>query len=567
MAEDIIFSILLFTVLIFLAVFIGKFMALVFEGSRNFLSPIFSPVEKLIYRICRVDPSEEMDWIRYALALLWFNLAGFLLLFIMQLIQGILPFNPQKFGTVQWDLALNTAISFMTNTNWQAYAGESTLTYFTQMVGLTVQNFVSAATGFGAALALFRGFMNKNTTTVGNFWVDLTRATLYVLIPLSVIWTIILSSQGVVQSIGGYVHALTLQGHDQVIAIGPVASQESIKMLGTNGGGFFNANSAHPFENPNWFTNFLELIAILLLPAAFPFMMGYLFKSRKKGFAMFMAMFILLIAGIIFSVITENKGNPVFAKAGISHGINMEGKETRFGVFTSVLWGVMTTAVANGSVNSMHDSFLPLTGLVPMFNMLIGEVIFGGVGVGIIGMLFYAIMTMFLAGLMIGRTPEIYNKKLEIREMIWTLVGIITGPLCALIFTAVACLFPAGLSSRNNGGPHGFSEILYAFASTHGNNGSAFAGLNANTLFYNLMTGAAMLIGRFATIIPALAIAGSLAKKKYIPDTSATFQTSTPLYVVMLVSVVVIFGGLTFFIPFVIGPTLDHLFMYAGRLY
>ncbi len=567
MAGDIIFAIIFFAVMVILAIFVGKFMARVFEGGRTFLSPVFSPLEKSIYRICGIDPSEEMGWKRYALALVWFNLAGFLLLFIIQLAQGLLPFNPQKFGPVRWDTALNTAISFMTNTNWQAYAGESTLSYFTQMAGLTVQNFVSAATGFGAMLALFRGFTRKNADNIGNFWVDMTRTVLYVLIPLSIIWALILASQGVIQTLGGYVNALPLQGHQQMIAMGPVASQEAIKMLGSNGGGFFNVNSAHPFENPNWFTNFLEDLAIVLLPAAFPFTMGYMFKSRRKGAAMFMAMFVLLIAGLIFSVYTEYKGSPILKTAGIVHGVNMEGKETRFGVFASVLWGVTTTAVANGSVNAMHDSFLPLTALVPMFNMLIGEVIFGGVGVGIIGMLFYAFMTMFLAGLMIGRTPEIYNKKLEVREMVWTLVGIITGPLCALIFTAIACVLPGGLSSLNNGGPHGFSEILYAFASAHGNNGSAFAGLNANTVFYNLMTGAAMLIGRTATIIPALAIAGSLAKKKYIPDTSATFQTSTPLYVIMLVSVVVIFGGLTFFIPFVIGPVLDHIFMNAWQLY
>ncbi|MGA2141174.1 MAG: potassium-transporting ATPase subunit KdpA [Brevinematales bacterium] len=567
MMSDIIFAIVLFSVLVLLAVLLGKFMSRVFEGTRTFLTPVFSPLEKLIYMLCRIDPSEEMNWVKYAFALVWFNLAGFLLLFIIQLVQGILPFNPQKFGAVRWDTALNTAISFMTNTNWQAYAGESTLSYFTQMVGLTVQNFVSAATGFGVMLALFRGFTRKTTDNIGNFWVDMTRAVLYVLIPLSIVWAVILSSQGVIQTLGGYVNAITLQGHNQVIAVGPVASQEAIKMLGTNGGGFFNVNSAHPFENPNWFTNFMELLAIMLLPASLPFTMGYMFKSRKKGWAMFMAMFILLIVGIVFSVYTENKGNPIFSKAGIIHGVNMEGKETRFGVFTSVLWGVTTTAIANGSVNAMHDSFLPLTAIFPMFNMLIGEVIFGGVGVGIIGMLFYAFMTMFLAGLMIGRTPEIYNKKLEVREMIWTLVGIITGPLCALIFTAAACMLKDGLAGLNNGGPHGFSEMLYAFASAHGNNGSAFAGLNANTPFYNLMTGAAMLIGRFATIIPALIIAGSLAKKKFIPDTAATFQTTTPLYVVMLVSVVVIFGGLTFFVPFVLGPILDHLLMFAGHLY
>ncbi len=567
MIGNLLFTVLFFAVLIVLALIMGRFMGKVFGGEKTFLSPVLLPVENLIYKSCRINPTDQMNWKQYALALILFNLAGFLFLFILQLIQGVLPLNPQKFGGVRWDTALNTAISFMTNTNWQSYAGESTISYLTQMAGMTVQNFVSAATGFGAALALFRGFTLKNSNTIGNFWVDLTRTVLYVLIPLSLVLSLVLVSQGVVQTLGGYVHASTLQGKEQVIAVGPVAMQEAIKELGNNGGGFFNANSSHPFENPNFLTNFLEILGLLLLPFSFPFMMGFLMKSRGKGIAIFMAMFILLIAGLAGAVYFEMKGNPNLAKLGVVHGANMEGKETRFGIFTSAFFSVATTVTSTGAVNSMHESMLPMTGLVQMFNMGIGEIIFGGVGVGIISMLFYAFMTMFLAGLMIGRTPEIYNKKLEPFEMIMTLIGMLAAPMGVLIFSSLASVLPVALSSLNNAGPHGLSEILYAYASPFGNNGSAFAGLNANTLYYNLSISAAMLIGRFATIIPALAIAGSLAKKKSIADTPATFHTSTPLFVVMLVFIVIVFGGLTFFMPFVLGPVLDQLFMNAGKLF
>ncbi len=567
MSGNAVFLILFFAVLVILAVVLGNYFRKVLSGSRFLLKPLLLPLEKLVYRVCRIDPNEDMDWKRYAVSLILFNLAGLIFLLVLQLVQGILPLNPQKLPGVRFDTALNTAVSFITNTNWQAYGGEYTMSYLTQMIGLTVQNFVSAAVGMSAAVALFRGFTRKNTGGIGNFWADLTRTVVYILLPLSVIWAVLLVSQGVIQNLSAYINAVTLEGGKQVIAMGPVASQEAIKMLGTNGGGFFNANSAHPFENPNFFTNFIELIAIILIPASTPFMMGRFLGSMKKGVAIFMAMLVLFLAGIAFSTYTEYRGNPNFAKIGIIRGANMEGKEERFGIFQSILWAVTTTATANGSVNSMHDSFLPLSAIPPMFNMLIGEVIFGGVGVGIIGMLYYAIMTMFLAGLMIGRTPEIYNKKLETFEMVMTLIGMILAPLSALIFTAWACVYPPALSSLNNGGPHGFSEILYAYASMHGNNGSAFAGLNANTPFFNLTGSLVMLIARFATIIPALAIAGSLARKKIIPDSPSTFRTSGALFVLMLISVIVIFGGLTFFIPFVIGPGLDHIFMKTARLY
>jgi potassium-transporting ATPase potassium-binding subunit len=565
--NDLVYLVLFAAVLVPSAVFIGKFMAGLFLDEKTFLTPILKPVEGWIYKISGIQPKEEMGWKRYAFSLILFNFFGFLFLFLVQLAQGILPLNPRHLPGVRWDLALNTAISFMTNTNWQAYGGETTLSYLTQMLGLTVQNFVSAGTGIAVAAALIRGFIRKNTETIGNFWVDLTRSVLYILIPLAIIWTIVLVSQGAVQTLGNYITAQTLEGQKQTLAVGPAASQVAIKQLGSNGGGYFSANSSHPFENPNAITNFFELLAILLLPAAFPFMMGYMMKSRRKGWAIFSAMAVMFAVVLVFSVYYETKGSPNLLKLGVAHGTNMEGKETRFGVFSSVLWGVSTTATSNGSVNSMHDSFLPMTGLFLMLNMLLGEVIFGGVGVGLVGLLFHAFLTMFLAGLMIGRTPEIFNKKLEPFEMIMMMVGIILPGVMVLIFTSVASVLPAGLAGRNNFGPHGFSEIFYAYASALGNNGSAFAGLNANSLFYNLTSGIGMLIGRFATILPALAIAGSLARKKYVADNPATFQTTSPLFVTVLVFVVLVYGALTFFIPFVLGPVLDQLFMNAGRLF
>jgi K+-transporting ATPase ATPase A chain len=567
MLGDVLFMVLLVAVLLPLAWWIGAYMARVFNGERVFLTPIVLPVERFIYRLCRVDPAEDTGWKKYALALILFNLAGFVFLYLVLVLQGVLPWNPRKFAGVRWDTALNIAVSFMTNTNWQSYGGESTLSYFSQMVGLTVQNFVSAATGFAAAVALIRGFTRKTAQTIGNFWVDLTRSVLYILLPLAILMTLLLVSQGVVQTFSDYVHVKTLSGAQQTIAVGPAASQIAIKQLGSNGGGFFNANSAHPFENPNWFSNFLELIGILLLPASFPFMLGKLLGSKRKGVAIFLAMSILFTACLGFSAFYEAKGNPVLAKIGVSRGVNMEGKETRYGVFQSVLWAVATTSTSNGSVNSMHDSFTPIPGLFLLFNIAIGEVVYGGVGVGLISMLFYAFMTMFLAGLMIGRTPEIYNKKLEPFEMVMTVIGLLAPAFAILIFTAIAVMTKAGLSSLNNAGPHGFTEIFYAFCSAAGNNGSAFAGLNANTPFYNLTQAFEMALTRFTTILPAIAIGGALAAKKIIPDNPSMFRTTRPVFIFMLTAMVIIFGGLNFFIPFVLGPVLDHLSMIAGHLF
>jgi K+-transporting ATPase ATPase A chain len=564
---DILYIILFLALLVLLAIPLGNYMAAVYSGRRNFLSPILRPLERGLYRMCRIDENEEMSWKTYTLAFLLFNAIGLVVLFVLQLVQGWLPLNPQRLGPVRWDTALNTAISFVTNTNWQAYGGETTMSYLTQMAGLTVQNFVSAAVGMAALLPLIRAFASKLKNTVGNFWVDMTRSVLYILLPLAIIWTLLLSSQGVVQTLGPYVKAHTLEGTEQVIAVGPAASQVAPKQLGSNGGGFFNANSAHPFENATPFSNFLETLAILLIPVAFPLMLGRMLSNRRQGWAIFSAMALLFLIGLAIALWSEYQGNALLAKAGVTGGVNMEGKEVRFGVGPSVLWGESTTVTSNGSVNSMHDSTMPITGLVFMFNMAIGEVIFGGVGVGLIGMLMYAILSIFLAGLMIGRTPEFLGKKLEAREMIMAVIVVVAPAICSLVFAGIAVATSVGLGSLNNAGPHGFSEILYAFFSYAGNNGSAFAGLNANTVFYNLSGGFVMLVGRFATILPALAIAGSLALKKTVPPSSATFPTASPLFAGMLVGVVLIVGALTFFPALVLGPVLEHLLVLVGRTF
>ena len=552
-------------VLTSLAFPMGEYMAKVFCGDRTFLSPVLSPVERFLYKLFAVDPNEEMSWKTYALSLVLFNVIGIVVLFLLQLIQGFLPFNPQQFGAVRWDTALNTAISFGTNTNWQAYSGEKTMSYLTQMLGLTVQNFTSAAIGIAASIAVIRGFIRKSAAAVGNFWVDLTRTVLYILLPLVIIVSLVLVSQGVVQTLSPSIEATTLEGGKQVIAVGPVASQAAIKQIGTNGGGFFNANSAHPFENPTPLTDFLEVLSLLLIAAALPFTLGAILKNRRQGVAIFAAMMILYLAGLGIFAWTEMQGSPLLEKAGVASGMNMEGKEARFGVVNSVIFAQSTTVTSCGAVNSMHDSLLPLSGLVLMFNMAIGEVIFGGVGTGLIGMLSYAILTMFLAGLMIGRTPELMGKKLELFEMVMAVVIIVTPAILQLILSSVAISSQAGISSLGNTGPHGLSEIIYAFASTSGNNGSAFAGLNANTIFYNLTTSVAMLIGRFSTLIPALAIAGTLAEKKIVPVSTATFPTTSILFIFMLVCVVIVVGALTFFPVFTLGPLLEHLLMAVGK--
>jgi K+-transporting ATPase ATPase A chain len=558
---------LLLVILLVLAAPTGRYIAKVFSGERTLLTPLLRPIEVGLYRLCKVDESRDMSWKTYASVLLIFNSLGLIGVFLLQELQFLLPFNPQGLGPVRWDTALNTAVSFTTNTNWQSYSGEGTMSYLTQMLGLTVQNFLSASVGIAAAMAVIRGFTRKNTAAIGNFWVDLTRSVLYLLLPLAIIWTLIFASQGAVQTLGPYVSAQTLEGPVQTIAVGPAASQDAIKFLGTNGGGFFNANSAHPFENPTPLTDFLQVLGMLLIAASLPFALGEMTNNRKQGQAIFASMLILYLMGLGFALWSESQGNPLLEKLGLANGANMEGKEVRFGILPSVVFAQSTTVTSDGGVDSMHDSMMPLTGLVLLFNMDIGEVIFGGVGVGLIGMLFYAIMTMFIAGLMIGRTPEIFGKKLEPFEMIMAVIGLLTPAVMVLILAGIAIILPAGLSSLNNAGPHGLSEILYAFSSACGNNGSAFAGLDTNTVFYNLTMAIGMIIGRFATILPALAIAGSLARKKIVPTSIATLPVASPFFVIMLVGTVLIVGALTFFPVFVLGPILEHLLLNAGRTF
>lgn len=546
---------------------IGEYSAGVFSGNRTLLSPLLAPVERGLYRICGVDERREMSWSTYAASLLIFNAIGLMAVFLLQEIQFLLPLNPQGLGPVRWDTALNTAVSFATNTNWQSYSGEQTMSYMTQMLGLTVQNFLSAGIGIAAAMAVIRAFIRKNTAAIGNFWVDLTRSVLYLLLPLATLWALILASQGVIQTLDPYVTAQTLDGGVQTIAAGPTASQASIKFLGTNGGGFFNANSAHPYENPTPLTDFLQLLGMLLIPASFPFALGTMINNPRQGRAIFASMLVLYLMGLGLALWAETQGNPLLQSLDLARDVNMEGKEMRFGIIPSVLFAQSTTVTSCGGVDSMHDSMMPLTGLVLLFNMAIGEVIFGGVGVGLIGMLFYAIMTMFLAGLMIGRTPEIFGKKLEPFEMMMATIGLLVPSVAVLILAGISIMLPVGLSSLNNAGPHGLSEILYAFASACGNNGSAFAGLNANTVFYNLAISLGMVVGRLATILPALAIAGSLAQKRIVPPSAATLPIASPLFVVMLVGTVIIVGALTFFPAFVLGPILEHLLLQAGRTF
>lgn len=567
MSMELAYIALLLGTLILLAVPFGRYIAKVFNGEPTLATPLFRPVELAFYRIAGVDESQEMTWRSYSLALLMFNALGLLAVFALQELQGILPLNPQALGPVRWDTAINTAVSFVTNTNWQSYSGEQTMSYFTQMLGLTVQNFLSAAVGLSSAMAVIRGFARKNMASIGNFWVDLTRALIYLLLPLAIIWALLLVSQGVVQTMGPYVQAHTLDSGEQTIALGPAASQVAIKFLGTNGGGFFNANSAHPFENPTILTDFFEILAMLLISASLPFAFGSMIGNKGQGRAIFLAMLLLYLMGLAVALWAETTGNPLLEGLGVSGGENLEGKEVRFGIVPSVLFAESTTVTSCGGVDSMHDSLMPLAGLVLLFNMAIGEVIFGGVGVGLIGMFFYAIMTMFLAGLMIGRTPELFGKKLEPFEMIMAVVGLLAPAVTMLILAGLAISLPSGLCSLNNAGPHGLSELLYAFASACGNNGSAFAGLNANTVFYNLTTAFGMLVGRFATILPALALAGSLAEKRIVPSGSATLPVASPLFVIMLAGTVIIVGALTFFPVFVLGPILDHLLLFSGRTF
>lgn len=563
MVGDVLLILLFLLILTLFSIPLGRYMSNVFSGRKTFIKPLIRPLEVFIYRICSIDENQEMSWKRYAYALLLLNIIGILFLFILQLIQGFLPLNPNDMSAVRWDTALNTAISFATNTNWQSYAGESTMSYLTQMLGMTLQNFLSAAVGVSALLALIRGFTRKNSDTIGNFWVDLTRTILYVLLPLAVVLALIFASQGVVQTINPYLTVQTMDGANQTIVFGPVASQEAIKMIGSNGGGFFNANSAHPFENPNGLTNTLETFAIILIPMALIFAFGYIIRSFKQSLAIFAAMMIILLMGLGLAVWSESQLNPNIGNLGVSGG-NLEGKELTFGVGGSVLWGTLTTVVSNGGVNSMHDSAMPLTGLVYMFNMGIGEVIFGGLGVGLIGMLFYVILTMFIAGLMIGRTPEFLGKKLGPYEMAMAVIALIVPAAMILILSSFAISLPQGITGLNNPSAHGLSEILYAYSSALANNGSAFAGLSSNTVFYNLTLGLGMLIGRFVVIIPALAIAGALAKKGRVPTDASTFPSTNVLFVILLVCVVLIVGALTFFPVYSLGPILEQLFLHGG---
>jgi K+-transporting ATPase ATPase A chain len=545
--------------LIGLAPMVGKYMAKVFIGEKHFMKPVFGWLEKSVYRVSGIKSEEEMNWKTYMYGVLLFNLFGFMLLFLLQILQAYLPLNTEKLPNVSWHLAFNTAMSFTTNTNWQSYSGENTMSYLVQMLGLTVQNFVSAATGIAVVLAMIRGLTRKTTDALGNFWVDMTRSVLYVLLPLAIILTMTLVGQGAVQTLSHYVKATTLQGTEQMIPLGPAASQIAIKELGTNGGGFFNSNSSHPFENPTPFSNFLELFAIIIISAGLVFTFGYYMKSKRQARAIFITMFILFAVGLAISLWAEYGHNNVLSVSGA-----MEGKETRFGVMNSVLWSVTTTVTSNGSVNAMHDSLSPLSGMVSMFNIMIGEIIFGGVGSGLYGMIIFIILTVFIAGLMVGRTPEYLGKKVEAFEIKMAILAVLAPSIVIKLFSAIACSVPVGLSSLNNTGPHGLSEIFYAFSSAAGNNGSAFAGLNANTVFYNLMMGFGMLIGRFGVIVPVMAIAGSMATKKITPVSLGTFRTDNWLFVILLISVILIVGGLTFFPPLALGPIVEHLLMNLG---
>jgi len=553
---------------------LGGYMAKVFAGERTLLSPLLRPVETLFYRASGVDPARDQHWLTYAIGMLLFNLAGFVLLYALQRLQGVLPLNPQDFPGAAPDLALNTSISFITNTNWQAYGGESTMSYLVQMAGLTVHNFVSAATGIAVAIALIRGFSRRSAQSIGNFWVDLTRTVLYVLLPISIIGALVLIWQGMPQNIHAYVEATTLEGGKQVIAQGPVASQIVIKMLGTNGGGFFNANAAHPYENPTALSNLVQMVLIFTIGAALTNVFGRMVGNQMQGWSLFGAMGILWLVGVLVSYGAESAGNPAFAALGIDQqaspmqaGGNMEGKEVRFGIVNSALFATITTDASCGAVNGMHDSFTPLGGMVPMVNIQLGEVIFGGVGAGLYGMLLFAILALFIAGLMVGRTPEYVGKKLEAREVKMAILALLALPLSILGFTAIASVAPAGLAGLANSGPHGFSELLYAYTSATGNNGSAFAGLSANTPFFNLTLATAMMIGRFAIIVPALAIAGSLAAKKLVPASSGTFPTDNGLFVALLIGVILITGGLIYFPALALGPIVEHLQMLAGTVY
>ena len=591
-ANGIIQIILYLVVLVALVKPLGSYMAKVYQAEPCGLDRILGPLERVIYRMFGIRPEDEMSWKAYAGAAILFKLAFFFFLYMILRLQGMLPLNPQGFLGVPPDLAFNTAVSFITNTNWQAYGGESTLSYLSQMMGLTVQNFVSAAQGMAVLVALIRGFTRRTANTIGNFWVDLTRSTLYILLPLSLIMAVLLVSQGVVQNFSPYRKVTLLQtitydnpkldadgkpvmtadgkpitesaqATEQTLPMGPAASQIAIKQLGTNGGGFYNVNSAHPYENPTPFSNFLEVLAILLISAALCYTFGKMVRDKRQGWALLAAMLVIFIPLLIICYSAEQAGNPLLTAIGVDpSGGNMEGKELRFGVSNSALWATATTAASNGSVNAMHDSFSPLGGLVPMVLIQLGEIVFGGVGSGLYGMIAFAIIAVFVAGLMVGRTPEYLGKKIEAFEVKMAAIVILVPCCFVLLGTAIASVTSGGVAGISNPGPHGFSQMLYAFSSMSNNNGSAFAGLSANTVFYNTLGGIAMLFGRFWTMIPMLAIAGSLAGKKYVPPSAGTLPTHTPLFVVLLVGVIIIVGALTFFPALGLGPIAEHLMLY-----
>ncbi len=546
---------------------LGRYLAKVYSGEKTIFDKVLNPIAKVIYRLGGVDDKQKMNWRQYAGALVVFNVFGMILVFLIQVLQDVLPWNPANLPPVAGDLAFNTAASFMTNTNWQSYSGESMVSYFTQMAALTVQNFLSAATGMVVAVALIRGLVQKKVTSLGNFGVDMVRSVLWILLPLSIIVGMIFVQQGVIQNLSPYGTVDTLEGGQQTIAMGPVASQESIKLLGTNGGGFFGANSAHPFENPTPVTNFLETYCIILIPTAMIFMFGNMVGERRQGYAMLVAMLLLFAIGLSALYISEQYGNPQLSALGVGTPSNMEGKEVRFGIGGTSLFAGVTTAVSCGAVNAMHDSLTPLGGMITMLQIMLGEVIVGGVGAGLYGMMMFIILTVFIVGLMVGRTPEYLGKKIEAREMKMAMLAIIIPAVTVLIGSAISIVSTTGVESISNPGPHGLSQVLYAYASTAGNNGSAFAGLGTNTLFYNVMLGLAMIIGRFGVILPVLAIAGSLAEKKITPPGPGTFATTGGLFVILLASVVLLVGALTFLPALSLGPVLEHLLMLEGAVF
>jgi K+-transporting ATPase ATPase A chain len=553
-------------IIVALAKPLGWYMTRVFNGERTLLSPVLRPVEVALYRISGVDEKREQHWLTYTVAMLLFHVGGFLIIYAVMRLQAVLPFNPAGQPAVSEDLSFNTAISFITNTNWQNYGGESTLSYLVQMLGLTHQNFLSAATGIALAVALIRGFSRSSMRTVGNFWVDVTRCTLYVLLPLCVVYTLFLVWQGIPQTLGAYVEATTLEGAKQTIAVGPVASQVAIKMLGTNGGGFFNANAAHPFENPTALSNFVQMISIFALGAALTNVFGRMVGNQRQGWAILAVMGVLFLAGVAVTYWAEANGTTALDALGLTGG-NMEGKEVRFGIVASSLFAVVTTAASCGAVNAMHDSFTALGGMIPLINIELGEIVVGGVGAGMYGMLLFVVLAIFVAGLMVGRTPEYVGKKIEAREVQMAMLAILILPLMILGWTAVAVVLPGPVASMANAGPHGFTEVLYAYTSQTGNNGSAFAGLTGNIPFYNITGGVAMFVGRFFMIVPAMAIAGSLAAKKSIPPSAGTLPTTGGLFVGLVVGVILIIGGLTFFPALALGPIVEHLAMTANTLF